>query len=398
MKRVTIIGLLAAALTTASFGAASGQSDRAVERSGKTFHVRVCPGSQAGPNAAHCHAHVVTDQAGNVITAASPFALPSGHGPAQLRAAYNLTAAGSSSSIIAVVDAFGYSNAENDLKTYRSTYGLPSCTTSNGCFTKINQRGQKGSYPRENTGWAQETALDLDMVSAICPNCSIVLVQADSNSFADLAAAEDRAASIPGVVAISNSYGGGESGSSTYAVHYNHPGIAITVSSGDAGYGVEFPASSPDVVAVGGTSLKSANNARGYTETVWSGSGSGCSSVYAKPSWQQDAAGCTRRTVADVAAVADPNTGVAVYGPTIGKKSGWMVFGGTSASAPIIAGVFGINGGPTNSAQSIYLLNSNLFDITSGSNGSCGGSYLCTGAAGYDGPTGNGAPNGTVAF
>jgi subtilase family serine protease len=321
---------------------------------------------------------------------------PSGYGPSQLRSAYAVTGSGSSATTVAIVDAYGYSNAETDLGTYRSQFGLPACTTANGCFKKLNQNGVQGSYPANNTGWEQETALDLDMVSAMCPNCHILLVEATNSSYANLATAENTAASH-GAHAISNSYGGGESGTSTYEASYNHAGIAITVSSGDSGYGVQFPASSPHVTAVGGTHLTTASNSRGWTETVWSGAGSGCSSVYAKPSWQHDS-GCAKRMEADVAAVADPNTGVAVYGPTSSRRSGWMVFGGTSVAAPLVAGVYGVNGGSVNYGSDPYNNTGALFDVTSGSNGSCSPAYFCHGEVGYDGPTGLGTPNGVSAF
>jgi hypothetical protein len=196
---------------------------------------------------------------------------------------------------------------------------------------------------------------------------------------------------------ISNSYGGGESGSTSVEASYNHSGIAVTASSGDNGFGVEFPASSPHVTAVGGTSLRTSTNTRGWTETVWSGAGSGCSTTYAKPSWQHDT-GCSRRTVADVSAVADPNTGVAVFGPSSSTTSAFLVFGGTSVAAPLVGAVYAVNGGTVNFGSDPYAHTSALFDVTSGSNGSCGGSYLCTGKVGYDGPTGLGTPNGTAAF
>jgi hypothetical protein len=230
---------------------------------------------------------------------------------------------------------------------------------------------------------------------------------ADSNSFADLAAAVDRAATM-GASAISNSYGGNEFRTeATWENHYNHPAIAITVSSGDNGYGVSFPAASQYVTAVGGTRLtRDDSTPRGWTETVWSGAGSGCSAYIAKPAWQHDL-GCSRRTVADVAAVADPATGVAVY-DSYGSSGGanWFVFGGTSVSAPIIAGVYAIAGNTSElpKASYSYAPTVSLFDVNSGSNGRCSSkragslAYLCTGGPGYDGPTGNGTPNGTDAF
>jgi hypothetical protein len=395
MYRLVSAALLTAAITLGAATAASAQTAVAVERSGNVFHKEVCPGP-AGPGTTRCHAHVVTDSRGNEIVRNAGAGLPSGFGPADLRSAYNITGTGSQATVIAIVDAYGYTNAEADLAVYRSTFGLPACTTANGCFKKYNQRGVQGSYPRDNTGWAQETALDLDMASAMCPNCKIILVEADTNSFTNLATAENTAAAL-GAHAISNSYGGGEAGSASYESAYNHPGVAVTVSSGDNGYGVEFPASSPHVTAVGGTHLVRGGGTRGWTETAWSGAGSGCSTVYAKPSWQSDPL-CARRMVADVSAVADPATGVAVYGPTHGTQSGWMVFGGTSVSAPLIAGVYGVNGGPVNYGSDPYSHTSALWDVTSGSNGSCGGTYFCTAVPGYDGPTGLGTPNGSVAF
>jgi subtilase family serine protease len=351
----------------------------------------VCPGP-AGPATTRCHARVIVDDRGEPRISSGP----AGYVPADLRGAYNITGTGASTTMIAIIDAYGYSNAEADLAVYRAQFGLPPCTTANGCFRKLNQVGIAGSYPRDNTGWAQESALDLDMASAMCPSCRLVLVEANSNSFANLAAAVDTAARL-GAHVISNSYGGAEGSSAAYEVHYDHPGVAITVSSGDNGYGVEFPAASPHVIAVGGTHLVPAANARGWEETTWSGAGSGCSAVYSKPAWQTDP-GCARRTVADVSAIADPNTGVAVYGPARKSRSGWMTFGGTSVGAPLIGGVYGVNGGAVTYGRDPYDHAPALFDVIAGSNGTCGGSYLCTAGAGYDGPTGLGSPDGASAL
>jgi subtilase family serine protease len=386
---------LGLALGLAGTSSASAQSAVALERSGNTFHKAACArGNPMGTT--RCFAHVVTDARGNELNGkASPNAVPSGFGPSDLRSAYAITTNGTTT--IAIVDAYGYANAEPDLAVYRSQYGLPACTTANGCFKKVNQSGQQSNYPRENTGWAQESALDLDMASAMCPGCKLILVEASSNSFANLAAAVNTAASLPGVTVISNSYGGGETGSTTYEPSYNHAGKAITVSTGDSGYGVQFPASSPHVIAVGGTHLTRASNARGWSETAWSSGGSGCSTVYAKPSFQSDPL-CTKRMEADVSAVGDPATGVAVYGPTSRRGSGWLVFGGTSVSAPLIGGIYGVTGHTPNGADSIYAHVGSLNDVTSGTNGSCGGTYFCAAQPGYDGPTGNGTPNGTGAF
>jgi subtilase family serine protease len=242
------------------------------------------------------------------------------------------------------------------------------------------------------------------MVSAMCPNCHILLVEANTNNDSDLAAAENIAAAWPGVHAISNSYGDAEyPGSTALEPSYNHPSIAITVSTGDGGYGAQFPAVSPHVTAIGGTSLKRASNARGWSETAWSKAGSGCSSIYPQPSWQTAVSPlCAFRMVADTSAVADPNTGVAAYGPLgFFNLSGWLVVGGTSVGAPLTAAIYGLNGttpAPQNQNQVPYLNTGSLNDVTSGSNGSCGGTYFCTAGTGYDGPTGLGTPKGDVAF
>ena len=378
--------------TVTSPSAAAPNASVAANPSQAYLHARVCPGAVAG--SARCHSWVRVDAKGTPLATTAP----SGYGPADLQSAYNV-AGGTATGTIAIVDAYDDPKAESDLGVYRSQYGLPACTTANGCFTKVGQTG--GAVPKANASWSQEISLDLDMASAICPTCKILLVEASSNSFANLSAAVDQAAKTPGVVAISNSYGGSEySGEVNDQAHYNHPGIAITVSSGDNGYGVEFPAASQYVTAVGGTHLVRSSTARGWTETAWSGAGSGCSAYITKPSWQTDA-GCARRTVADVSAVADPNTGVAVYDSYAYRgASGWMVFGGTSVASPIIASVYALAGNTAsiNYGSYPYSHTASLFDVTSGSNGTCGGSYLCTAVTGFDGPTGLGSPNGTGAF
>jgi subtilase family serine protease len=321
-----------------------------------------------------------------------------GYAPTDLRTAYGLTS--DATTTVAIVDAYANPNAVADLGAYRDRFGLGTAT-----LTQVNQTGGT-SMPGGNTGWGQEEMLDLEMVSAICPSCNILYVGANSASFNDLGAAVDQAAlhASQGVTVISNSYGASEFlGETTYAGHYRHAGIAITVSSGDSGYGTQVPAAFNTVTAVGGTTLTLNGTAHG-SETVWSGTGSGCSAYIAKPSWQVDTA-CSRRTIADVAADADPNTGVAVY-DSYGSTGGanWYVFGGTSVAAPIIGAVYALSGNtagtPAALAYNKALPPGSLFDVTSGSNGRCvrghntSGAYLCTGEIGYDGPTGNGTPNG----
>jgi subtilase family serine protease len=342
---------------------------------------------------------------------------PTGLGPAQIQSAYKLTGLNASGRTVAIVDAYDDPNAASDLNTFRQAYGLPACTTANGCFKKVNQNGATSPLPSGDYGWAEEESLDVDAVSSACPTCHILLVEASSASTSALSKAENSAAKAAGVAAISNSYGGSEASSETSTDSaYNHPGIAITVSSGDGGYGVEYPAASRDVTAVGGTTLTQASNSRGWTEAAWSGAGSGCSAYEAKPTWQKDA-GCAKRTVADVSADADPNSGLGVYDTynNCGSSSscdvlieegvaegldGWAQVGGTSLSSPLIASVYALAGNTASITYGSYPYShtSSLFDVTSGSNGSCGGSYLCTAGAGYDGPTGLGTPNGTGAF
>jgi subtilase family serine protease len=346
--------------------------------------VRVCPAVAHG---AACLAEVRTDIAPQAV---GPHVTPSGFGPTTLRAAYHLTSSGSATQTIAIVDAQDDPNAEADLGVYRAQYGLAPCTTANGCFTK-----HKIGSPAGDPGWGEEISLDLDMASAICPNCHILLVEATSATFANLGAAVNYAAAHANVV--SNSYGGSDA-NDTSAPYYNHPGVAITVSSGDSGFGVEFPASSRYVTAVGGTHLVMSGTTR-VSETAWNGAGSGCSSF--NPALTGQATfntGCARRAVADVSAVADPATGVAVY-DTYGV-GGWLVFGGTSVASPIIAGVYALAGNEAsiNNNYPYTHYTGNFFDITSGSNGSCSPSQLCTARVGWDGPTGLGTPNGTGGF
>jgi subtilase family serine protease len=318
--------------------------------------------------------------------------------PAQLQAAYNLPSkTAGMGQTVAIVDAFDDPTAESDLAKYRKTFNESVCSTANGCFKKLNQLGQPGPYPPVNAGWDIEISLDVDMVSAICPNCHIMLMESDDNSFANLAATVDEAAKLK-ATEISNSYGGGEySGEQTDQNHYKHRGIMVTVSSGDGAFsaGPQFPAASQFVTAVGGTSLHVSTNKRKWTEVVWPGAGSGCSAFITKPTWQKDT-GCARRTIADVSAQADPSPGVViVYHNTFTAE------GGTSVASPIIASVYALAGNGatlTYGSQSYRVAKANLYDIIMGNNGSCSPAYLCTAEKGYDGPTGNGTPHGVGAF
>ncbi|MFI5973822.1 putative Ig domain-containing protein [Streptomyces sp. NPDC051452] len=417
---LTVAGLVAAPTAGAQPAAAATPHTTKATQNAKaltdprrqTFHAtgkagqkvpttRLC--ATAEPGHASCFAQRRTDIKQRLASALAA-AAPSGLSPANLHSAYALPTTGGSGLTVAIVDAYNDPNAESDLATYRSTYGLSACTKANGCFKQVSQTGSTTSLPTNDSGWAGEEALDIDMVSAVCPNCAIDLVEANSANDTDLGIAENEAVAL-GAKVVSNSWGGSEASTQTSedTQYFKHPGVAITVSSGDSAYGAEYPATSQYVTAVGGTALTTASNSRGWSESVWhtnstEGTGSGCSAYDPKPSWQTDT-GCSKRMEADVSAVADPATGVAVY-DTYGG-SGWAVYGGTSASAPIVAGVYALAGTPGASdypAKYPYSHTSNLYDVTSGNNGSCSPSYFCTAGSGYDGPTGWGTPNGTAAF
>jgi subtilase family serine protease len=387
-----LLALIVGAALTLSLA----QGAVAASTAGRQRHtVEACGATAAG--FARCFARVVDEGK------PGPAATPSGYTPGDLQLAYALPSlTAGSGQTVAIVDAYDDPSAESDLAVYRSQFGLPACTTANRCFKKVNQSGVQGSYPRSNGGWAEEISLDLDMVSAICPNCNILLVEAKSSSMTNLGAAVNTAVSL-GANAVSNSYGGSESSSDTSydSKYFDHPGVAITVSSGDSGYGVEYPAASQYVTAVGGTTLRRDSSSRGWSETAWSGAGSGCSKYDPQPSWQKalNLSGCSNRVVGDVSAVADPNTGVAVYDSyRYMGLSGWLVFGGTSVASPVVASVYALAGNSVTSGSYPYGHVASLNDVTSGSNGSCGGSYLCTAMGGYDGPTGLGTPSGTGGF
>lgn len=348
-----------------------------------------------------------------------PHIIPPGYGPADLQSAYNLASASSTGGVgetVAVVDAFNDPNAASDLAVYRAQYSLPACNTATGagCVSIVNEQGQPSPLPAANASWAVEISLDLDMVSAICPNCHILLVEATTNSLADLGTADNTAVTA-GALFVSDGWNGAEFPTENFFdnVYFNHPGVAIAVASHDSGYGTGWPSATQYVTSVGGTTLKRDPTApRGWDETAWGaasgpGPGSGCSSIDFKPPWQTADAkaptGCLNRTENDVAAVADPNTGVATYNTYL--SGGWGMFGGTSVATPIITSVYALAGNPTpNTYPASYPYQSAssaaLYDVTSGTNGVCEPvrQYLCNAETGYDGPTGMGTPNGTAAF
>ncbi len=447
-----------------------------------------------GTAAARARTHPLAMPTPHAISAGSAAQGAYGLGPQQLRNAYfpgeEPRAPAPQPQTIALVDPYNDLGAEADLKVYDEEFGLPACTAANGCFEQVNQNGEKERPPfpssvgerheaellcedtsapeseseaaceavEEADGWTVEMSLDIEMTHAICQNCHIVLVEAQDSERASLEAAENTAARPRGEGGIgadevSNSWGGGEPASDSEA--FNHPGIVITAASGDSGYlgweregpaGVEYPASSPHVVSVGGTSLTmtGVGGQAWGSESVWGGSGGGCSVSFLAQTWQRDASDwpavdCgtsseSRRAANDVAADADPYTGVAIYDsvpylepgepPHDGSPPGWVPIGGTSAASPIVASMFALAGGSHGvayPAQTLYshLESGLLHDIAEGGNGGCEGFYgdgcsgsmaplspqdcgsgalICNAATGYDGPSGVGTPDGIGAF
>jgi hypothetical protein len=390
-------------VTPPATGGASGGTGTGTGGTGSgNGTMRACATPAAAPYA-ECMAIVKTAAS----TLAGDAAAPVGYGPSDVQSAYKLPVDGGAGRVVAIVDAYDNPNAEADLATYRARFGLPPCTSADGCLRKVNQRGQATGLPYPSPGWGLEINLDLQAVSAACPKCRILLVEADSASLADLGPAVRTAVAL-GADVVSNSYGsrGEFSGEQYFEGYYHYRGVPIVVASGDYGYGngqllinsVSYPAASQYVIAVGGTNLRRADNGRGWSETAWDGATSGCSAYIHKPGWQKDVL-CDKRTVADVAAVADPETGLAVY-DSYGGWGGWLTVGGTSAAAPIVASVYALTADPSAAqyASGLYQTPGGLFDVVGGDNGTCGGTYLCQAVAGYDGPTGLGTPNGVAAF
>lgn len=340
------------------------------------------------------------------------------YGANQLRKAYGVTEVGARFKVIAVVDAYHSASAYQDLVDYRAMYNLgpiDNCTKQdlpgmegsvitevpsgkNPCFMQLDQNGRVAvNHDTQDDGWAQETSLDIEMATAICPHCSILLVEAKIPTMANFDRAVAVAGEFKGVKSISNSYGGSDNGEFKYPAFAAaaEKGIAVVASSGDSGYGASAPASFASVIAVGGTTLRLDARGKWDSETAWTKAGSGCSTYNRAASWQPVfRTGCAGKLTADVAAVADPATGVAVA-----YDGGWYTFGGTSVAAPIIAGMYAIGPDFGNSAGAFTVANSDkLHDITEGSNGRCDVNYWCNARIGWDGPTGLGTPIGSDAF
>jgi subtilase family serine protease len=397
-RKLLFSGLAAGALAVSALAAIQPGASASTGQASPTMShaVHVCS-THPAPGHAACFAMAMTASNGKVTGSVKPMA--AGFTPTQIQDAYKLTGLSSSGRTVAIVYAFGYPGLEADLATYRAHFGLPACTTANGCFKRMDQNGGS-SNPPTDPGWDIEQALDVDAVSAACPDCHILVVQATSNSFTNLEAAVNRAAMQPGVAAISNSYGA--AGNFPNNAAYNHPGIAVVASSGDSGFdGGSYPAADTNVVGVGGTSLFADNSTRHFHETVWSGAGSGCGHN-AKPAWQVNAnTTCATKAVSDISAAADPgNGGLEIYCGSVAGCGGFIQVGGTSESSPIIGAVYALSGKTLGyPAKYVYKVKKKKFrfDVTSGSNGGCG-IPVCSARAGWDGPTGNGTPNGVLSF
>ncbi len=377
-------------------------------RPGRAGFQPACP--KAAPGFERCFALFRPQTAVNEAIAAGATgqrAQPQGLTARQIEAAYRLPVSRNSRQVVAISIAFHTTELARYLAAYRHQMGLPPCTFKNGCFRQVNQQGKARPLEPDSalSGWDLEAALDVSMVSAACPHCKIIVVEARDATTANLARTEDTAARL-GASVISNSYGSREDGRAmTFARSYDHPGHITVASSGDTGYtAAEFPASLSTVTAAGGTILARAHNKRGWWERAWltpgfGAGGSGCSAYVPKPPWQHDSH-CQGRTVADVSAVAD---NVAIYEPTYG---GWVTLAGTSVSAPLISGIFALAGNASKIKPGYaYSHRQFLFDVTRGNNAlfesaknGCGKDYLCVAKKGYDAPTGLGTPNGTKAF
>jgi PKD domain-containing protein len=476
----TLVAILAVVLTLVPALAAATPVTTPIPHGGFAEAVPAC--APPAPGYARCFAlvrkHLASRPAGRSAASVQPFLVGGGAGtalagpaggltPEDLASAYGFSpSSGGAGETVAIVDAFDDPNIESDLAKFDAEYTqLPSCTSGNGCFKKVGQTGSIGALPAaDTTGWSVEITLDVDAVHAACPNCKVLLVEANNNSNANLAAATNTAVAL-GASVVSNSYGGPEqfTGSSEVAA-YNHPGVPIVASTGDDGFynwntlepedeAANLPAASPDVVAVGGTTLELNGDGTRANERIWNwneplepdepfftagASGGGCSRLFEAPRWQRDVAGFAatgcgaKRLNADVSMVGDPDTGLDIYddyncgSKCAGADEGWVTIGGTSLSAPLVSGLYALAGGAQGiSYPSLTLYGAQAdatgrFDVTEGGNGycdgepaaecghpdsffgrgriDCEGTTECDAAAGYDGPSGVGTPVGLGLF
>jgi subtilase family serine protease len=337
---------------------------------------------------ARCFSRVVTNADGNVTTNVTP----SGLSPTTIKSAYNFptSSIAGAGTTVAIVDAYNDSSAQTDLGVFSTQYGLPACTTANGCFSKVSQTGTT-SYPRSNSGWSLEISLDIQWAHAIAPGARILLVEAKSASFSDLLTAERYAASH--ATYVSNSWGAGEfSGETTYDKYFATTGVSYFVAAGDSGLPAEYPSASPNVISVGGTTLSFTNGVFSG-ETGWTSGGGGCSAFEAASSAQSNftqysQVPCsTKRSTPDVSLDADPASGVSVYDSSY-TSPGWLTVGGTSAASPMWAARSADAGFQVN-ASSVYGSSITFRDIVAGGNtGGCQiGFDLCSGRGSWTGQT-----------
>ncbi|MEU4303402.1 S53 family peptidase [Kitasatospora aureofaciens] len=351
---------------------------------------RACTQS-SDPLQASCTAWLRTDLPS--LASIPPNQNPPGLSPRDLRRAYNLFGKYGGGRTVAITVAFHHPNLESDLAVYRRQFHLPPCTTASGCLRVINQNGGSTLPTTVDPEWSFEEAIDVDMVSAACPDCHILVVEDDSAFFTNLFAGFDQAVA-QGAKFISNSWTLPEASfEPDFDFHFNHPGVAMTFSSGDTAGQTFYPSASPYVTSVGGTSLRPAHNRRGFVESAWSGTGCGCSLFESKPAFQHDTICPNNRTTADVSAVSDPATGVAVYttSPIPDGSTGWVVAGGTSVATPLVAGMYALAGNPapgTFPNSYPYARPRDFFDITTGA------ADGFPAMPGYDAPTGIGTPDG----
>jgi hypothetical protein len=376
------------------------------------------PGAQAFTLPSGAVKATPANSARPAVTKAATLGPSNGYTPSDFATAYGINESGGTGQTVAIVDAYNDPDINSDLQTFDSQYSLPTCSEANNCLTVVAQDGSS-NLPADNTGWAGEESLDVETVHSVCQGCKIILIEATTNSYANLTTAENEAVTL-GATEITNSYGGPEGGTTSLAGAYNHPGIVITASTGDDGYydfdqlasnGIvsqpNFPASLNTVVAVGGTTLDLAPSGARQDETVWNDNGGndyfeqltgdklgagggGCSTQFTAQRWQTHEPGwsatlcSTMRLDADVSADADYLTGFDVY-DTDGA-SGWQTIGGTSLASPLIAAIYGLAGGAKNvpyPASDLYGHPGALYDVTSGGNGWCDG----------NGPAGCANPN-----
>jgi hypothetical protein len=387
LARVFAAAVLALAAGTTSAAAAPTHS--------KVTYERACTGAGR-----RCYARIATQDGVPRHFVAAPIGEIAAHSPDELQHAYHVDVTRGAGMTIAVVDAYGYPKLEADLKAYRAMYGLPPCTVASGCLRIVGSDG--GAAPgapsgggmgnHDAAGWQLETALDVDMVSAGCPQCKILVVESAGPD--DGLDEGNATAARLGASSISNSWGSPEDpsgGDVGFESVFDQPGVGIYVSSGDDGFpaGPQYPATSLHVIAVGGTRVKDNLGAHTATETAWAEAGSSCSTEFAAPAFQPSNAACTKRAASDISADADPATGVSLYCSAAG---GWTSAGGTSASSPLVAAIMAASGHPDANAAFVYRHPEAFQDVSGGNNGACG-TTMCNAGSGWDGPTGLGSPN-----